>query len=231
MPRVGLNPYALGMRLFHYIEDFADKGKYSIQFRKLLDAKEREAYDTKTGTGNDFIYKLRENIDDFTFINTFVDQDFINRYKLFVAGRRLNQSRGVIEYYVKSRKAEDYRKMLLDGLYHPPHITVDQNKTNNGNLYLVHHFEGKPLVRDFISNTMLGIEYLWGAPVQLETNEVEHVEASQPQLSIPGLTLPVKEEKKEKEIKWQQVVYTMKDKKLSKEVLKAQDSPVMAENK
>ena len=41
--------------------------------------------------------------------------------------------------------------------------------TNNGNLYLVHHFEGKPLVRDFINNTMLGIEYLWGAPVQLET--------------------------------------------------------------
>jgi stage V sporulation protein R len=225
MPRVGLNPYALGMRLFHYIEDFADKGKYSIKFRKLLDARQREAYDVKTGTGNDFIYKLRENIDDFTFINTFVDQDFINRYKLFVAGKRLNQSRGVIEYYVKSRKAEDYRKMLLDGLYHPPHISVDKNKTDNGNLYLVHHFEGKPLVRDFISNTMLGIEYLWGA------NEVEHVEASQPQLAIPGLTLPVQEEKKPQEIKWQQVVYTMKDRKLSKEVIKAQDSPAQAEKK
>jgi stage V sporulation protein R len=113
MPRVGLNPYALGMRLFHYIEDFADKGKYSIKFRKLLDARQREAYDVKTGTGNDFIYKLRENIDDFTFINTFVDQDFINRYKLFVAGKRLNQSRGVIEYYVKSRKAEDYRQKII----------------------------------------------------------------------------------------------------------------------
>jgi stage V sporulation protein R len=222
MPRVGLNPYALGTRLFYYIEEDANKGKYSIQFRKLLDAREREAYDAKTGNGKDFIYKLRENIDDFTFINTFVDQDFINRYKLFVAGRRLNQTRGVIEYYVKSRKAEDYRKMLLDGLYHPPHITIDQNKTNNGNLYLVHHFEGKPLVRDFINNTMLGIEYLWGAPVQLETNEVVHVEASQPPLSIAGLTLPVKLEKKEKEIKWQQVVYTMKDRKLSKEIIKAE---------
>jgi stage V sporulation protein R len=232
MPRVGLNPYALGMRLFYYIEDVADKGKYSIKYRKLLDARERDSYDAKTGNGNGFLYKLRENIDDFTFINTFVDQDFVNRYKLFVAGRRLNQSRGVIEYYVKSRKAEDYRKMLLDGLYHPPHITIDQEKTNNGNLYLVHHFEGKPLVRDFISNTMLGIEYLWGATVQLETNEVEHVETSQPQLSIPGLTLPVpQEEKKEKEIKWQRVVYSMKERKFSKEVIKKQDSPAMAEKK
>jgi stage V sporulation protein R len=222
MPRVGLNPYALGMRLFFYIEEVANKGKYSVQFRKLLDAREREAYDAKTGNGKDFIFKLRENIDDFAFINTFVDQDFINRYKLFVAGRRLNQTRGVIEYYVKSRKAEDYRKMLLDGLYHPPHITIDQNKSNNGNLYLVHHFEGKPLVRDFINNTMLGIEYLCGAPVQLETNEIVHVETSQPPLSIAGLTMPVKLEKKEKEIKWQQVVYTMKDRKLSKEIIKAE---------
>jgi stage V sporulation protein R len=231
MPRVGLNPYALGMRLFYYIEDVADKGKYSIKFRKLKDARQREDYDEKAGNGNGFIYKLRENIDDFTFINTFVDQDFINRYKLFVAGKRLNQSRGVIEYYVKSRKAENYRKMLLDGLYHPPHITIDSDKTNNGNLYLVHHFEGKPLVRDFIGNTMLGIEYLWGSPVQLETNEVVHVETSQPQLAIPGLTLPVKEEKKEHEIKWQQVRYTMKERKLSKEVIKADSSGEKADKK
>jgi stage V sporulation protein R len=86
----------------------------------------------------------------------------------------------------------------------------------------VHQFEGKPLVRDFISNTMLGIEYLWGAPVQLETNEVVQVEASHPQITVAGLTLPGKqEEKKEKKIKWQQVLYTMKERKLSKKVIKA----------
>ena len=27
MPRVGLNPYALGMRLFYYLEEMADKGQ------------------------------------------------------------------------------------------------------------------------------------------------------------------------------------------------------------
>jgi stage V sporulation protein R len=223
MPRVGLNPYALGMRLFNYIEDLADKGKYSIAFKRLLNAKQREDFDAKTGKGNDFIFKIRENINDFMFINTFIDQDFINHYKLFVVGRRLNQARGVVEYYVKSRKAEDYREMILNSLYHPPHITIDQSKVNNGNLNLVHHFEGKPLVKEFISNTMLGIEYLWGAPVQLETSEVVKVESSPPQLSIPGLTVPMKEEKKENKIKWQRVRYTMKERKLSKEVIKAED--------
>jgi len=223
MPRVGLNPYALGMRLLYYIEDLSDKGKYSIEFRKLLDAKKREDFDANTGQGNDFIFKIRENSNDFMFINTFVDQDFVNRYKLFVVGRRLNQAKRVLEYYVKSRKAEDYRRMLLDGLYHPPYITIEQNKSNNGSLYLMHHFEDKPLVKEFISNTMLGIEYLWGAPVQLETSEVKQIEASKPQLTIPGLTTPIKEEKKEKQIKWQRVRYKMKDRKLSKEIIASED--------
>jgi len=224
MPRVGLNPYALGMRLFHYIEDLADKGKYSIEFRKLLDAKKRQDFDADTKQGNDFIFKIRENLNDFIFINTFVDQDFINHYKLFVVGRRLNQAKGVLEYYVKSRKAEDYRRMLLEGLYHPPHIVIDPAKANNGIIYLVHHFEGKPLVKDYITNTMLGIEYLWGAPVQLETSEVVQVEASKPQLTIPGLTMPIQQERKEKEIKWQRVRYTMKNRRLSKEVISTDSS-------
>ena len=105
------------------------------------------------------------------------------------------------------------------GLIQPSYITLEQNKGNNGNLYLMHHFEGKPLVKEFISNTMLGIEYLWGAPVQLETSEVKQIETSKPQLTIPGLTTPIKEEKKEKQIKWRRVRYTMKDRKLSKEVI------------
>ena len=216
MPRVGLNPYALGMRLFYYIEQLADKGKYSIEFRRLLDSREREQFDADTGQGNDFLFKLRDNYNDFMFINTFVDQDFINQYKLFVAGRRLNQQRGVWEYYVKSRSADSYRQMVLDTLYHPPCIDIDLEKSNNSDLYLSHRFEGKPLVKDFIANTMLGIEYLWGAPVKLETSEVVPSDSSQAQLSIPGLTLPLENDPQPREIKWQRVRYTMKDRKLSK---------------
>ena len=105
-------------------------------------------------------------------INTFLDQDFINRHRLFVAGKRLNNAKMVWEYYVKSRNAEDYRRMLKNSLYHPPHIDIDPDKSQNGSLYLMHHFEGKPLVTDFIANTLLGIEYLWGGKVELETSEV-----------------------------------------------------------
>ena len=206
LPRVGLNPYALGMRMFSDIEEKSNKGKYSFEFRHLMDAELRKKFDAATGNGRDFIFTIRENFCDFMFINTFVDQDFINRYKLFVAGRRINQNKRVWEYYVKSRKAEDYRAMLLDTLYHPPHIQVDEGKNNNGTLYLVHRFEEKPLVKEFIANTLLGIEYLWGGPVQLETSEVK----SKPEPN--GIAA----HQTQKEITWQRVIYTMKDRKLTR---------------
>jgi stage V sporulation protein R len=219
MPRVGLNPYALGMRLFSYIEEIADKGKYSIDFKRLHDAEEREQFDTHTGQGQDFIFKVRENLCDFMFVNSFVEQDFVTRHKLFVAGKRLNTAKMVWEYYVKSRKAEDYRQMLIDSLYHPPYIDIDMEKSVNNTLYLMHHFEEKPLVSEFIANTMLGIEYLWGGPVQLETSEVLSRPSSQTQISFSGALTPVKEESAESEVKWQRVLYTMEKRKLSKKTM------------
>ena len=219
MPRVGLNPYALGMRLFSYIEEIADKGKYSIEFKRLHDAEEREQFDTHTGQGQDFIFKVHENLCDFMFVNSFVEQDFVTRHKLFVAGKRLNTAKMVWEYYVKSRKAEDYRQMLIDSLYHPPHIAIDMEKGSNNTLYLMHHFEEKPLVSEFIVNTMLGIEYLWGGPVQLETSEILSRPSSQGQNSFPGSLTPRKEENTEPEMKWQRVLYTMEKRKISKKTI------------
>ncbi len=212
MPRVGLNPYALGMKLFQYIEEQADKGKISVEFQRLKNDRARHDYDKKTGTGQQYIFYLRENLSDFLFINTFLDQDFVDRNQLFVVGKRLDRNRMVWEYYVKSRKAEDYRQMVLDTLYHPPVIQVSHEKSGNGALYLNHVFEGKPLYKDFISNTMLGIEYLWGKPVKLETTEV--VEKTTTQKST--LTGIMGKDDEQKELQYQRVVYTMENRKVSK---------------
>jgi stage V sporulation protein R len=202
MPRVGLNPYALGMKLFQYIEEMADKGKLSYQFQRIANSRKRKDYDAKAGKGQEFISHIRKNFSDFLFINTFLDQDFVDRNDLFVVGKRLNQERMVWEYYVKSRKAEDYRQMVLDTLYHPPRVEVDRSKSSDGTLYLVHLFEEKPLYKDFIPNTMMGIEYLWGKPVKLETTEVEI-------RTVMG----------KKETVQRRVLYTMENRKISKKNL------------
>ena len=80
-------------------------------------------------------------------------------------------------------------------------------------------FEEKPLVKEFITNTMMGIEYLWGGPVQLETSEV--VSLSPPQMyDVFTGNMPVSaEEDLEPEVQWQRVLYTMKDRKLSRETI------------
>jgi stage V sporulation protein R len=219
LSRVGMNPYALGMRLFYYIEEMADKGKFAYEFQRLMDSSQRDQYNADTGQGREFIFKIRENFSDFMFIHTFLDQDFVSRYNLFVAGKRLSKDRMVWEYYVKSRKAKDFREMIEDALYHPPHIDIDHDKSIDNSLYLVHHFEGKPLVKEFISNTMMGIEYLWGGPVQLETSEVVSVSPVQSQ-NASGASSTLKQEALEKqEIKWQRVVYTMKHRELSKQTI------------
>ena len=122
--------------------------------------------------GKDFIFKIRKNFSDFTLLNTFIDQDFVKDYDLFVVGKRPNEQRDTIEYYIKSRKADDYKNMIINSLYHPPFISVDLSKTNETNLYLVHHFESKQLIKEFIPDTLVGIEFLWGGQVQLETTEI-----------------------------------------------------------
>ncbi len=208
--RVGLNPYAIGKLLIEHVEELADKGKLGYDFQKISNLETREFYDKKTNKGKEAIFKLRENFSDFTLINTFVDQDFVDKNHLFVVGQRPNYMNETMEFYVKSKKAEDYKQMLLSSLYHPPHITIDKEKTNESNFYLVHHFEGKPLMKDFIPNTMLGIEYFWGAKVQLETTEMkEEVEFFEENDFIF----------EEEEPDYQRVLYTMENKKISKEVL------------
>lgn len=218
MPRVGLNPYALGMRLFYYLEESADKGRYSFDFQRLTDRKARADYNAGTATGQQFIFRARENLCDAMFVNNFIDQDFMDRHHLFVAGKRLNQQRMSWEYYVKSRKAEDYREMVAESLYHPPSIEVslaDDGKT----LLMNHRFEEKPLVREFITNTMIGIEFLWGGPVQLETSEVVPVKQPAMQDSLPGYKSAREEEEQAEEISWQRVVYRMHNRKLERKVL------------
>ncbi len=200
--RVGLNPYAIGMRLYEYIEKLADRGKLNFQFQKISNIQERKDYDTGVFKGQEAIFSVRKNFSDFVLINTFVDQDFVDEHNLFVVGIRQNKQRGTREFYVKSRNSEDYRQMLVDSLYHPPKITIDEDKTDESNLYLVHHYEKKPLVNEYIPDTMMGIEYLLGGQVQLETTEV--------------IRKRPETEDEEPEMELRRVLYTMKDRKISK---------------
>jgi stage V sporulation protein R len=200
--RIGLNPYAIGLRLIQHVEDNADKGLMNFHSQKIENSQERENINLKTGKGREAIFDLRKNFSDFMLINTFTDQDFTDKHQLFTVGKRLNPQKRVIEYFIKSKKAEDYKKMLIDSLYHPPRIEVMEEKTTADNLYLQHFFEGKPLYRPYIAETLIGIEFLWGGQVQLETTEVHR-----PKPNRSG---------EEKDLEYRKVIYTVKNRKVEK---------------
>jgi stage V sporulation protein R len=68
---------------------------------------------------------------------------------------------------------------------------------------------------------MLGIEYLWGGRVQLETSEVVSRIAKEGLGYVPLTAILHSKEPEEEEIKWQRVVYTMKKRKLAKKVIES----------
>ena len=212
--RVGLNPYAIGWRLFQFIEENAEKGKFSYDFDRLKGIKARKDYDKSSGNGMDFIFYVRENFCDYTFLNRFVVQDFIDKNKLMVVGQRVNQQRNTVEYFVKSRKAEDYKKMITDTLYHPPKIKYSLR--GSGILNLNHVFEGKELYRDYINNTMIGLEYLWGDTVELETTELDTEEMNKK--SVHGF-FPNRDVKEKVEPIYTRILYEAKYKRVTRRKL------------
>jgi stage V sporulation protein R len=219
MPRVGLNPYALGLRLFRHIREMGDRGRHSLAFRQLTGRRQRERY-AAMGDGRKLMMAVRENYTDFTFVQAFIDQEFVDRHRLFVAGKRLNRKKNVWQYYVKSRSADRYREMVTEQLYHPPRITIEKPQDGNGCLYLKHHLEGKPLVSGYIANCLMGIGFLWGGPVKLETWEV----AAQPQRTTgvytPGAISPSMEDAAATPA-WQRVLYTMQNRQLKRQILES----------
>lgn len=200
--RIGLNPYAVGLRLIQHVEDLANKDKITWDFQQLANMESREKYDHHTNKGKSVIFDLRKNFSDFMLLNTFVDQDFMNEHNLFVVGQKYNEEKKVNQYYIKSRKADDYKKMLIDSLYHPPKITVNEEKTNEDNLYLVHRFENKQIYKGYIPDTLIGLEFLWGGQVQLETTEIIKEKPA-----ADGEPATYRNQK---------VVYTIKDRKVTK---------------
>lgn len=201
LSRVGLNPYAIGLRLIEYVEDLAEKGKMTLEYQRLLLTDDKNKFDLKTGNGQKAIFSLRENFNDFMLINTFVTQEFVDMHDLFVVGKRPNPEEGTIEYYVKSRKAADYKKMLIDSLYHPPVVLPDTNKTTDECLYITHQFEGKQMVQEFIPEVLNGLCFLWGGEVKLETTEI---------------VVNHEAENEDEMFEFRRVLYSCSDKKINK---------------
>jgi stage V sporulation protein R len=223
-PRIGVNPYIIGMYLWEFIEEMAKKGKFSREYQLLEDIEARKKYDKNLGEqyGKEFLFKLRENVNDFLLVNFLSDkdfQDFVDRYNLFVAGVRLHPNQpGLAQVYIKSKDGKAYRNLLNRLLYHPPNIVInpEEKMMDEDELYLDHIYEGRTLVTKYIPAVLIGLNFLWGREkkVHLETTEFEVKLENDQQLilfrNLDDLRI---------ETRRIRVLYTCQEGKIEKEIL------------
>lgn len=216
-PRIGFNPYIIGKNLFEFIEEMAIKGKLSRDYQLIKNIHDRQRYDRNMGEeyGKKILFEIRKNFDDYMLVNFLSDedfQDFVDKYQLFVAGIRLSQKNfGKAEIYIKSRSGKKYREMLNGTLYHPPHVVISEEKAEKNELYLDHIFEGRTLVTKYIPAVLIGLSYLWGDDVALETTEFEFEEKNfWERMQNPD---------ESPEFKKLRVLYTCQDKKIKRNIL------------
>lgn len=178
-PRLGFNVYAFYMHLYEFIEDMAKKGKLSPQYALIKDIEERKRYDQHRGEAyaKEVLFSTRRYLNDYFLLNFLSDddfQDFIDTYRYWMTGVRRSRTRwDLAEVYIKSKSSKEVRQMLNRTLYHPPYIIMSEEKAKDGELYLDHVYEGRSLHTPFIANVLIGLEYLGGRRLKLETTEYE----------------------------------------------------------
>lgn len=226
-PRIGINPYAIGKHLFEFIEDLARKGRLSREYQFLRDSEARRSYNKNLGEayGKKVLFEARKYLDDYQLINFLSDedfQDFVNKYRLFVVGIRPSREKlGMADVYIKTKNGREYRKLLNNMLYHPPYVMVNRKKATGDELYLDHIYEGRILLTEYIPAVLVGLEFLWGNRVKLETTERDFVEPVQTLSSLAGFPSgkPGRAFETAGEEKLLRVLYSCEHKKVTRTVL------------
>lgn len=150
-----INPYYLGLKIFEDIEE-----RYNNPTEEMLER------GVKAGSGREKIFEVREIESDISFIRNYLTKDLVEQEDLY-----LFEKQGA--YYRISDK--DYEKirdqlvsMRVNGGF--PYITVvDGDYMRNGELYLVHGYEGTELDLHYLENVLPYIYQLWGRKVYIET--------------------------------------------------------------
>ncbi len=163
-----MNPYQIGLALYHDIEERWDKGRFGLEYMLCQDDRKKAHWDTGAMAGRDKIFEVRKHHNDVTFIDEFLTEDFCHRNKLFVYGYNPRSKRR--EILTKDFAAVKEQLLCqLTNAGHPVIEVVDQNHDNRGELYLVHRWEGSELKDNYARETLANLCKIWSRPVLLET--------------------------------------------------------------
>lgn len=163
-----INPYKVGIELFRDIEDRWNRGQFGKEWDDCDDMREKARWDKKLGQGKQKIFEVRRVCNDVTFIDEYLTEEFVERFKMYTYAfnRRTNQ------YEIADRDFKKVKEKFLFQIANrgaPLIYVVDGNYQNKGELLLWHKHQGLDLDVRWARETMRSLSDLWRRPVNVET--------------------------------------------------------------
>ncbi|MYL56815.1 stage V sporulation protein R [Virgibacillus halodenitrificans] len=150
-----INPYYLGLKIFEDIEE-----RYNDP------AEEMKMLGVKQNSGRDKIFEVREMESDISFIRNYLTKELVQREDMYLFEKKGRNYQITDKDYKNVR--EQLVSMRVNGGF--PYICVENGDyLRNGELYLVHSYEGTELDVKYLENVLPYIYQLWGRTVYMET--------------------------------------------------------------
>ncbi|UII56775.1 SpoVR family protein [Cytobacillus spongiae] len=153
--RTSINPYYLGLKVFEDIEERYNHPTEEMKKRGVM-----------PGSGREKMFEVREIESDISFLRNYLTKDLVTREDMY-----LFQKQGR-DYKVIDKQWEQVRDQLVSMRVNGgfPYLTVAEGDyLKNGELYLLHGYEGIELDVKYLEKVLPYINQLWGRPVHLET--------------------------------------------------------------
>lgn len=172
--KYSMNPYALGFKLFLYIEEKWNKGRFGREFDDCQDAQKKADWDKQLGLGHEKVFEVRKIHNDFTMVHEFLDQEFIDKYQMYI-WKKFPTRDGGIEYRIVSKDATEIKKKLMARYLNGGRPIIhlgDPNYAGKKIFMLEHKFDGRTLHPTETKNTLTALWHIWNNSGSASRNPV-----------------------------------------------------------
>lgn len=151
-----INPYYLGYKMFEDIERRWDQPT----------SEEMERFGRKPGMGRQKLFEVRELDSDTSFIRNYLTKELVEDLDLYIFQK--SGSDWVITDKTWEKVRDQLVSMRVNGGF-PVIVVEDGDFLRNGELLLVHRFEGLELDVKYVEKTLPYVYQIWGKAVHLES--------------------------------------------------------------
>ncbi|MDN4607856.1 SpoVR family protein [Sporosarcina highlanderae] len=153
--KTSINPYLLGLKIFEDIER-----RYDNPTKEMME------YGVTPNSGREKMFEVREMDSDISFIRNYLTKDIVQQEDMYVFEKKGSY------YKISDKEFLNVQERLIaqriNGGF-PFIVVFDGDYVRNGELYLVHKFEGTELDVPYLENVLPYVHQLWGRIVHLET--------------------------------------------------------------